>query len=144
MRIFNGTNSQINLPLSGNTRLSIAPKAVSQDFMPTNEFIALIVTTYDEKEIALVLGGRFEMSMCAAIPASTPLLVQDLDEAVKRFSPKQEENKVEVNPVPDNKKEDVVAEDVAQEKGEEDGINDAPVVEAPKAKSHKSASKKKD
>lgn len=129
MRIFNGTNSQIDLPLTGAVRLSIAPHAPSKDFAPNNDFLALIVTTYDEKEIALIVGGPYELSMCSTIPAAAPLLVQSLDEAVARFSTKQEvvveepkeEVKVEVeetNQVPElelGPDESVAAEVVAVE-----------------------------
>jgi hypothetical protein len=125
MRIFNGTNSQIDLPLTGNIRLSIASKTPSKDFAPNNDFLALIVSTYDDKEIALIVGGPYELSMCSMIPAAAPLLVQTLDEAVARFTKTEEKviPAVESNPavkdgqVTDSPKEDQPATDDDTEDG---------------------------
>ena len=146
MRIFNGTKSQIDLPLTGDIRLSIAAHTPSKDFAPNNDFLALIVSTYDEHEIALIIGGPYELSMCSTIPACAPLMVQTLDEAVERFSPKKPEPIVE-----DKKKEEVVEEPivkipeetpVVEEKKEEKVEKVAEEVEAPKVTTKKKGNRK--
>lgn len=141
MRIFNGTKSQIDLPLTGDIRLSIAAHTPSKDFAPNNDFLALIVSTYDEHEIALIIGGPYELSMCSTIPACAPLMVQTLDEAVERFSPKKPETIVE-----DKKKEEVVEEPIVEtpveEKTEEKVEEVAEEVEAPKVTTKKKGNRK--
>ena len=142
MRIFNGTKSQIDLPLTGDIRLSIAAHTPSKDFAPNNDFLALIVSTYDEHEIALIIGGPYELSMCSTIPACAPLMVQTLDEAVERFSPKKPEPIVE-----DKKKEEPIVEipeetPVVEEKTEEKVEEVAEEVEAPKVTTKKKGNRK--
>ena len=90
MRIYNGTNSVLDLPLSGIQRLSIPPRAVSGDFMPTNEFLSLLVTSFDYSEIAVIVSGPDEISMCAGISGSVGFVVQTLEEAIERFAEKVE------------------------------------------------------
>ena len=156
MRIFNGTNSQINLPLSGNIRISIAAKTPSKDFAPNSDFLALLVSTYDEKEVALIVGGPYELSMCSTIPAAAPLLVQSLDDAIARFSPQKSEiivNKVSQEPAqvqepkpeaPKPEEEKPVSQTVASPQTpvipESDVVEESE--EAPKAKGHRSSKKK--
>ena len=86
MRIYNGKNSQVDLPLA-TQRLSIPSHSVSKDFMPNNEFLSLLASSYDEKELALIVSGPYEINMCANIPAIVTLVVQSLDEAIARFNP---------------------------------------------------------
>lgn len=89
MRIYNGTNSQLNLPLSGIQRISIAPKSVSGDIMPSNEFLSLLVGSFDYSEIALIVSGPYEISMCAGVSGSVGFVVQSLEEAIERFAEKK-------------------------------------------------------
>lgn len=90
MRIYNGTNSVLDLPLTNIQRLSIPPKAVSGDFMPTNEFLGLLVSTFDYSEIAIIVSGPYEISMCAGVSGSVGFVVQTLEEAIERFAEKAE------------------------------------------------------
>lgn len=106
MRIFNGKNAQISLPL-GMVRLEIPSKVASKDFAPNPDFLSLIVTSYTEKDIALIVSGPFELSMCSTMPAVAPLMVQSLEEAIERFTPKQEELKEEKTSVVEVKEEPV-------------------------------------
>lgn len=92
MRIFNGTSSQINLPLIGSDRLTVLPNEFSINFMPNEDVLAMIVSAYDEKEIALVVAGPAEVSLCSKTPTAAPLIVETEEEAIKRFG-KTEEKK---------------------------------------------------
>ena len=104
MRIFNGKNSTLDLPLVGGTKLpAIAPHSVSINFMPNEAFLNLIATAYDDHEIALILSGPFEMTMCSGVPATLPLVVESIEEALERFTPKKGE---EPEPNPENNNED--------------------------------------
>lgn len=89
MRVFNGTNSQLDLPLSGIQRITIPAKSVSGDIMPSNEFLSLLVGSYDYSEIALIVSGPFEINMCSAVSGSAGFVVQSLEEAIERFTPKE-------------------------------------------------------
>jgi len=105
MRIYNGTKSQLDLPLSGIQRISIAPHAVSGDILPSTEFLSLMVTSFDYSEIALIVSGPYEINMCANVSGCAGFIAQSLEEAIERFSNK-EEKKVEENKVEENKVEE--------------------------------------
>ena len=107
MRIYNGTNSQLNLPLSGIQRISIAPKSVSGDIMPSNEFLSLLVGSFDYSEIALIVSGPYEISMCAGVSGSVGFVVQSLEEAIERFAEKKPEPEAEVVKPVENKDDEV-------------------------------------
>ena len=86
MRIYNGTNSLIDLPITNRVRLTIPAHSVSKEFMPSDDFINLIVRVYQSSDIALIISGPYELNMCAKNPSVTPLIVHTLDEAVIRFN----------------------------------------------------------
>lgn len=112
MRIFNGTKSQVILPYAGGQKISIDPMSVSGNVGPTDEFVALIVTSYTDKELALIVSGPYELATASRNPVAVSYIVQTLDEAVRRFSP--EAPKVEKTPEPKKeelKKEEPVVED---------------------------------
>ena len=92
MRIYNGTKSQVNLPL-GTQRLTIPSHTVSGDFMPNNDFLSLLVSSYGYDELALIVSGPFEITLCSSIPSCAGFVVQSLEEAIERFTPKTEEKK---------------------------------------------------
>lgn len=139
MRIFNGKDAQISLPL-GTVRLEIPSKVASKDFAPNPNFLSLIVTSYTEKDLALIVSGPFELSMCSTIPAVAPLMVQSLEEAIERFMPKQEEPKeveqpkeeVVEAPIPE-----AVEETLVDEVKEEAPVEEATIPERPKKKNKK-------
>lgn len=94
MRIYNGKNSQVDIPITNTMRLTVAPHSVSKDFLPNDEFLTIVPTAYTDKDIALIVGGPYEINMCAKAPAAASLVVQSLDEAIERFTPKSEVKKV--------------------------------------------------
>lgn len=96
MRVYNGTNSQVDLPLSGMQRISIASHSVSGDIMPSNEFLSLLVSSYDYSELALIVSGPFEITLCSSVSGCAGFVCQSLEEAIERFSKKP----VESNPDP--------------------------------------------
>lgn len=107
MRIFNGTKSVISLPLTETQRITIAPRSVSGDIMPSSNFLSLLVGSYDYGEIALIVSGPYEINMCSQVSGCAGFVVQSLDEAIERFMPKKEEPKVETKKEED-KKVDVI------------------------------------
>lgn len=111
MRIYNGKNSQVDIPITNTMRITIAPHSVSKDFLPNDEFLTIVPTAYTDKDIALIVGGPYEINMCAKAPAAAPLVVQSLDEAIERFTPKSEVKKV-VEAYAEKKEEEVVEEPV--------------------------------
>lgn len=161
MRIYNGKNSQVDLPLAGQTRVSIAPHSVSKDVMPSEEFLSLIATSYDKDEIALIVAGPYEVNMCAHIPAVVPLIVQSLDAAIERFNPLTEKKEeviidtkteevvtVDDEPVAEDEEEVVETAPDTEEEGEGDVLDDEPAAPAEEtekkpAKSAKKGRKKK-
>ena len=86
MRIYNGTNSQVDIPLLGDLRLSIPAHQTSGDFMGNTDFITLLVTSFDCNELAIIVSGPFELSICANVPTAVNYVVQSLDEALQRFA----------------------------------------------------------
>ena len=115
MRIYNGTNSQLDLPLSGIQRISIAPHAVSGDVLPSTEFLSLMVTSFDYNEIALIVSGPYEINMCANVSGCAGFIAQSLEEAIERFSKKEEKVEVVEEKEPEVKKEEACKEKVKTE-----------------------------
>ena len=126
MRIYNGTNSQVNLPYVGKERISIDAKSVSGNLGITNDLISLIVTSYGADELAIIVAGPYELSMASNNPVAVNYVVQSLDEAIQRFAVKEEPKVVIEEPmVEEEHKEEVPVE---EEKKEEE----VPQEEAPK------------
>ena len=106
MRIYNGTNSQVNLPYVGKERISIDAKSVSGNLGITNELISMIVTSYGADELAIIVSGPYELSMTSSNPVAVNYVVQSLDEAIERFAAPVKEKKEE-----EHKEEPVVKEE---------------------------------
>lgn len=149
MRIYNGTNSQLDLPLSGTQRISVPPRSVSGDIMPSNEFLSLLVSSFDYSEIALIVSGPYEINMCAGVSGSVGFVAQSLDEAIERFAEKEDvmpvaevnedtEEKIEaeVKPVVEEENEPVCMNCV-EEKIEEEPVKESVIEELPKTKKSK-------
>jgi len=130
MRIFNGTKSQVILPYAGGQKISIDPMSVSGNVGPTDEFVALIVTSYTDKELALIVSGPYELATASRNPVAVSYIVQTLDEAVRRFAPA--DAKVEKTPEPKKeepkKEEPIVEEELkpATEEAKEETSTDDP------------------
>lgn len=91
MRIYNGTDMQLDLPLvGGDQRLTIPSRSVTTDFMPNAEFLSMVVSSYNYDELALIVSGPFEISMCSKVSGSVGFVVNSLDEAIERFTTKEE------------------------------------------------------
>ena len=124
MRIYNGTKSQLDLPLTGTQRIQIPSRSVSGDILPNNEFLSLLVASYDYSEIALIVSGPYEINMCSQVSGAVGFVASSLEEAIARFTPKssttptpvkvetKEEIKVEVVEEP---KEEVAVEKTTEE-----------------------------
>lgn len=126
MRIYNAKNSQIDLPLAGDTRIMVSAHSVSKDFMPSDYFLTLVASTFDEHELALIVSGPYEINMCAKNPAVSEMVVQSLDEAISRFIPKKAE--VEEKPIVMEEPKEEVIEEVKEEVKEEPQEKEQPVV----------------
>lgn len=142
MKLFNAKNSLIDLPW-GMNRLSVPPKSFSQDFMGTPDFIQLLVTSYDSTELAIVVAGPYELSMCASVPVAVNYVVQSMDEAIQKFGLGKEEEKapepiVEPEPVKEPEPEPEVKE---EEKKEEEVKSADETPAEPKKKSTKKTKK---
>lgn len=164
MRIYNGTSASIELPLTSQQRLTVEPRKVSLDFLPNPEFLALLVSVFSSKEVAIVAGGPFELAMCSNLPVSAAYVVQSIDEAVQRFSDTtgekvteeslektieeglNEVKVVEETPALEETTEDANPDgefETSPEETGEDGLNLNEVVEEPVKKNKKKGSKKK-
>ena len=141
MKLFNATNSLLDLPWSGQ-RLSIAPKSFSQDFMGTPDFIQLITSTYNNEEIAIVVAGPYELSMCASVPVAVNYVVQSVDEAVQRFGLKEEKMVEEVKEEPKTPEAEPETETIEPEEKKVEEVKEEKPETTKKTK--KTATKKKD
>ena len=115
MRIYNGTKTSIDLPLTLDQILTIGSHSVSKDFMPSNAFLSLIASAYDEKELALIVSGPYELNMCASMPVLAPMIVQTLDQAVERFLGDNKVQEQEHAVIIENAKSAVVEKNVVNE-----------------------------
>lgn len=121
MRIYNGTNSQVNLPYVGKERISIDAKSVSGNLGITNDLISLIVTSYGADELAIIVAGPYELSMASNNPVAVNYVVQSLDEAIQRFTIKEEPKAVVEEPkVEEEHKEEVPVEEEKKEEPQEE------------------------
>lgn len=138
MRVYNGTNSQLNLPLTGSQRITIEPYSVSGDIMPSTDFLSLLVSSYDYNELALIVSGPFEINMCASVSGSVGFVVQSLDEAIEKFAKKSENIKepTKEEEKAEEKEEVVKEENVNKIEKEEDLCCDCTNEEDPKSRKH--------
>ena len=99
MKIYNAKNASVQLPL-GMRRLVISGKSLSQDFMPTSQFLQMIARTFTPNDLAIIVSGAWEGNMCAETPTLSEYCVSSIEEALARFNPpenpKKEESKVEL------------------------------------------------
>lgn len=145
MRIYNGKDCQISVPMLGtNQMLELGPKSVSGNIMPTNEFLTLLTKSFTIEEIAFIVAGQFEYQVCASIPMASNFVATSLDEAISRFAVKKEETPVEkLEKVEETVVEEPVAEPVEVVEDEiKPAVEETPVEEAPVAEPKKKSTKK--
>lgn len=85
MRIFNGTNSQINFPFNGDT-IKIDPLTPSTNLLATNELLGILITTFSSDEISFIVSGTFELATCANMRIATDYVSQSLEETIEKFT----------------------------------------------------------
>lgn len=94
MKIYNAKTATVQLPL-GMRRLVISGRSLSQDFMPTSQFLQMIARTFSPKDLALIVSGAWEGNMCAETPTLHEYCVSSVEEALARFNPPEEPKKDE-------------------------------------------------
>ena len=94
MRIFNGTNSQINFPFNGDT-IKIDPLTPSTNLLATNELLGVLVTTFSSDEISFIVSGTFELATCANMRIATDYVSQSLEETIEKFTRLREKKAAE-------------------------------------------------
>lgn len=94
MRIFNGTNSQINFPFNGDT-IKIDPLTPSTNLLATNELLGVLITTFSSDEISFIVSGTFELATCANMRIATDYVSQSLEETIEKFTRLREKKAAE-------------------------------------------------
>lgn len=131
MRIFNGTNFNLDIPYTGSLRISIPPKSASKELILTNDTMQLVLGTFSSKEVALIVNSKYEASAYSDCPTLVNYVVESLEEAVSRFyeAPKEQ-------PLTDEKLLKSAEENIKEaeptitaEKEEEEAVNDVEVDE---------------
>jgi hypothetical protein len=132
MRIFNGTNFNLDIPYTGSLRISIPPKSASKELILTNDTMQLVLGTFSSKEVALIVNSKYEASAYSDCPTLVNYVVESLEEAVSRFyeAPKEQsltDEKLLKEAEENNVKE---AEPTITVEKEEEAVNDVEVNEA--------------
>lgn len=118
MRLFNATNASIDVPLSHNQRLTIGPFESSGSFMPSADFLSVIVTAFDYGDVYLIVAGPSEYQTCNSVSGASGFVVNSLEEAmdlskdarIKAGLLLEEAAKPEPEEEPEQEQEDVVDE----------------------------------
>ena len=142
MKIYNAKTATVQLPL-GIRRLVISGKSLSQDFMPTSQFLQLIARTFSPKDLPIIVSGAWEGNMCAETPTLSEYCVSSVEEALARFNPPEEPKKEEpkVEPEPEAKEDPKVEESEAEKEPEEKKEEEEPAKETKKTKRVRTARK---
>ena len=85
MRIYNARKSQISIPLTATEKIVVPSYGTSESFLPNPKILSLIVTSFDYSDIALIVSGPNEMTMCSQTPCCSGFVVNSLEEALERF-----------------------------------------------------------
>ena len=86
MRIYNAKSSQVSVPLTLTQKIIVPSYGISESFMPNPKFLSLIVTSFDYSDLALIVSGPIEMTMCSETPCASGFVVNSVEEAVERFT----------------------------------------------------------
>lgn len=102
MKIYNGTKSVVDLPLANGSRLVVKPKSVSNEFLPTIQFLQMVVMSYSRDDLAFIPSGPSDTAMAANVSTMPGYIVNSVEEAVMRFTvvPRENQNK----PIEEQKK----------------------------------------
>lgn len=137
MRIYNSQNSQISIPLTATEKIIVPAHGTSLSFMPNPRILSLIVTSFDYSDIALIVSGPIEMTMCSETPCCSGFVVSSVEEAIERFTtPTTASMKCAakvIDPINEAKKTEKKAEEPATTNDEEQPEPDAKVTEEVKA-----------
>ena len=85
MRIYNARKSQISIPLTATEKIVVPSYGTSESFLPNPKILSLIVTSFDYSDVALIVSGPNEMTMCSETPCCSGFVVNSLEEALERF-----------------------------------------------------------
>lgn len=85
MIIYNARQSQISIPLTATEKIVVPGYGTSMSFMPNPKILSLIVTSFDYSDIALIVSGPIEMTMCSETPCCAGFVASSLEEALERF-----------------------------------------------------------
>ena len=132
MKIYNAKNASVQLPL-GMRRLVISGKSLSQDFMPTSQFLQMIARTFTPNDLAIIVSGAWEGNMCAETPTLSEYCVSSIEEALARFNPPEE---------PKKKEEEVKPEPAVPETKEEPEVESNPELSEPDGKNEEKEQEK--
>ena len=132
MKIYNAKVASVQLPL-GMRRLVISGKSLSQDFMPTSQFLQMIARTFTPKDLAIIVSGAWEGNMCAETPTLSEYCVSSIEEALARFNPPEESKK---------KEEEVKPEPAVPETKEEPEVESNPELPEPDGKNEEKEQEK--
>lgn len=144
MRIYNSQNSQISIPLTATEKIIVPAHGTSLSFMPNPRILSLIVTSFDYSDIALIVSGPIEMTMCSETPCCSGFVVSSVEEAIERFTtPTTASMKCAakvIDPINEAKKTEKKAEEPCSTNDEEQPVPAAEEVkteEAPQAEAEK-------
>lgn len=122
MRIYNGKKSNLEMPIGNGQKIVVGPQSVSGDFLPSTNFLTMLVSSFDYNEIALIVSGIQELNLCASVSSVAGFVVHSIAEAVERFAPKDEKKEAVTEAPKTNpallKDEEPKKEKKSQKKGE--------------------------
>lgn len=157
MRIYNNTNAQIEFELTPGNKIVTQAKQYSTDFLPSIKALDNLVVVFKPSEIAFLVRGAAELSMCNMTKSNTisNYVCVSFEEVSERFGlsstagKKEEPVTVKEEVRPEAVKEDVdgaVLKEKVIEAAPEEVVSE-PVVDTPKTEpepTKKSKKKKKD
>lgn len=76
----------MDLPLANKSRLIIRPRSVSNEFLPTVEFLQMMVMSYSRDDIAFIPSGPSDTAMAAQVSTMPGYIANSVEEAVVRFT----------------------------------------------------------
>ena len=131
MRIYNARKSQISIPLTATEKIVVPSYGTSESFLPNPRILSLIVTSFDYSDIALIVSGPNEMTMCSETPCCSGFVVNSLEEALERFQTETTASMKCAAKVIDPINEERLEEAKKEEKAEAAALAEEPKVEGP-------------